>query len=216
MKKFVVLISFLGFCLCIFAQDNNKFNLTGDLRTGTGFAPLFGLKTSNDLSIYYMVDIQHKETGLGVGAYRFDDFQKTGNGRIGFLDCYWSGNLSKNVSLYSAIEYGFFDNDKSSSYWCPYVILNFNSSIINVDIAPMYCYYDQLKSSQFVFRLRTVKEIYKGGTLRLSGWYNNLLIHKFYSAVGFTQQLPKNFYLQGDILFREEKVQPLLCLGYKF
>lgn len=141
MKKFVVLISFIGMCLGIFAQDNNKFNLTGDLRTGTGFAPLFGLKTSNDWSVYYMVDIKHKASGLGVGGgCRFDDFQKTGNGRIGFLDFYWSGNLSKDVSLYSAIEYGFFDNDKSSSYWCPYFILNFNSSIINVDIAPIYCY----------------------------------------------------------------------------
>lgn len=216
MKKFVTLISLLCLCLYVFAQDNNNFNLTGDFRTGSGFAPLFGLKTSNDWSVYYAVDVQSKKTGLGVGAYRFDDFQKTDNGRIGFLDLYWSGNLSKKVSLYGAVEYGFFDNDKSLSYWCPYTILNFNASFVQIDIAPMYCYYDKLKSDQFVFRLRTVKEIYKGGTLRLSGWYNNLLTHKFYSAVGFTQRLPKNFYLQGDVLFREKKTQSLLCLGYKF
>lgn len=196
-------------------ETTEKFKLTCDIRTGSGFAPLFGLKTSNQWSAYYMVDIQHN-SGFGIGAYRFTDFQKEGPGRIGFFDLYWSGKLSKNLSIYSAVEYGFFDNDKSLSFLCPYIILFWTTPIFNIDISPMYCYYDKQKSDQFVSRVRIVKEICKGTTMRLSGWYNNVLQKKFYGAIGVTQSLPKNFYLQGDVLFREGKTQPMLCLGYKF
>ena len=216
MKK---IFAFIVLSVCIIYQlnaQNENFKLTGDARTGSGFAPLFGLKTSEQWSAFYMVDLQSK-SGFGIGAYRITDFQKEGLGRIGFFDLYWSKTTSKNTSVYSAIEYGFFDNNKKLSFWCPYIIFNWNNSFSKIDFSPMYCYYDKTKSDQFVFRLRTVKEIYKGGTLRISGWYNNLLVHKFYGAVGFTQQLPKNFYLQGDILlFREKKTQPMLSLGYKF
>ncbi len=201
----------------LFAQGNNskEFKLTGDIRTGTGFAPLFGLKTSESWSEYYSFDIKHK-SGLGLGAYRFNDFQEKGLGKIGFFDLYWSGNLAKNISLYSALEYGFFDNDKQSSFYCPYIIFSLSTSLVNFDFSPMYCYYDKQGSDQFVFRFRLTKEIYKGGMIRLSGWYNSLIENKVYGAVGFTQQLPRNFYLQGDVLFREGKTQPILCLGYKF
>ena len=196
-------------------ETTEKFKLTGDIRTGSGFAPLFGLKTSESWSDYYSVDV-HYQSGFGVGAYRFTDFQESGIGKIGFFDLYWSGKVAKNLSLYSAVEYGFFDNDKKMSFWCPYTMIFWTTPVINFDFSPMYCYYDKQKSDQFVFRLRTVKEIYKGGTLRISGWYNNLVKNKLYGAVGFIQQLPRKFYLQGDVLFREGKTQPMLCLGYKF
>jgi hypothetical protein len=161
------------------------------------------------------VDIQHS-SGFGIGAYRITDFQKEGLGRIGFFDLYWSGNIAKNLSMYTAVEYGFFDNNNQLSFICPYTIICLNTSIFSLDVSPMYCYYDKQKSDQFVSRIRIVKEIYKGTTIRLSGWYNNVLQNKFYTAFGVTQKLPRNFYLQGDILFREKKTQPMLSLGYKF
>jgi hypothetical protein len=58
--------------------------------------------------------------------------------------------------------------------------------------------------------------LWESGEIQLSGWYDNVLQKKFYGSIGITQQLPKNFYLQGDILFREGKTFPLLVLGYKF
>jgi len=196
-------------------ETTEKFKLTGDIRTGSGFAPLFGLKTSDEWSTYYSVDVQH-ESGFGIGAYRFTDFKTVGLGKIGFFDLYWSGNVAKNLSLYSAVEYGFFDNDKQMSFWCPYGILSWTTHLMNFDLSPMYCYYDKQKSNQFVLRFRAVKEVYKGGVMRFSGWYNSLVENKFYEAVGFTQQLPRKFYLQVDVLFREGKTQPMLSLGYKF
>jgi hypothetical protein len=197
------------------AMSEGTFTLSGDVRTGSGYAPLFGLKTSDKWSIYYSVDIQHK-SGFGLGGYRMSDFHSEGLGRIAFLDLYWSGNIAKNLSLYGAVEYGFFDNDNQMSFWCPYVMLFWSNSIVNFNISPMYCYYDKLKSDEIIVRLQATKEVVKGTELQLSGWYDNVLERKFYGAVGVRQQLPKNFYLQGDMLFKNGETTPLLVLGYKF
>ncbi|MDR2540512.1 MAG: hypothetical protein LBD11_01715 [Candidatus Peribacteria bacterium] len=193
----------------------SSLTLSGDVRTGSGYASLFGLKTSDEWSAYYMVDVQHK-SGFGLGGYRMTDFQTEGLGRLAFFDLYWSGEIAKNLSLYAAAEYGFFDNDNQMSFYCPYVILFWSNPVVNVNIAPMYCYYDKLKSDEIIIRLQATKEVVKGTEIQLSGWYDNVLEKKFYGAVGITQQLPKNFYLQGDLLFREGESLPMLNLGYKF
>ncbi|GHV27784.1 hypothetical protein FACS1894176_09990 [Bacteroidia bacterium] len=201
------------------AQDTtsvkSSLTLSGDVRTGSGYAPLFGLKTSDKWSAYYMVDVQHS-SGLGIGGYRMTDFQQEGLGKLAFFDLYWSGNLSKNLSLYGAVEYGFFDNDNQMSFWCPYVILFWSNPVVNVNFSPMYCYYDKLKSDEIIVRLQATKALCKNTEIQLSGWYDNTLNKKFYGAVGITQKLPKNFYVQGDLLFREGESLPMINLGYKF
>ncbi|MDR2416455.1 MAG: hypothetical protein LBD75_07880 [Candidatus Peribacteria bacterium] len=203
----------------VVAQDNTTnektLTLTGDIRTGAGYAPLFGSKTSNQWSLFYSVDVQHK-SGIGLGAFRMTDFQSEGLGKIAFFDLYWSGKIAKNLSLYGAIEYGFMDNNSQMSCWCPYVMLFWTNPIANVDISPMCCYYEQLKSAEIIIRLRATKSLWKTGEIQLSGWCNNALQQKFYGAVGIRQQLPKNFYLQGDILFREGRTEPIMVLGRKF
>lgn len=193
----------------------NSLTLSGDVRTGSGYAPLFGLKTSDAWSAYYMADVHHS-SGLGIGGYRMTDFQQEGLGRLAFFDLYWSGEIAKNLSLYGAMEYGFFDNDNQMSFWCPYLILFWSNPVVNVNLSPMYCYYDKLKSDEIIVRLQATKEVFEGTEISLSGWYDNTLDKKFYGAVGITQQLPKNFYLQGDWLFREGKSLPMVALGYKF
>jgi hypothetical protein len=193
----------------------SDFTLSGKVETGSGYASLFGLKISDKWSALYVVDVQHK-SGFGLGGYRLTDFQTEGLGRTAFFDLYWSGELTKNLSLYGAMEYGFFDNDNQLSFWCPYVMLFWTTPVVNVDLSPMYCYYDKLKSDEIIVRLRATKSLWKSGEVQLSGWYDNVLQEKFYGSIGLTQQLPKNFYLQGDVLFREGKTNPLLVLGYKF
>lgn len=203
---------FFAICAAASAQE---VNLIFDARTGSGYASLFGVKTSDSWTISYSVDVQHK-SGVGIGAYRIDDFRETGMGRIGFFDLYWAGKISKNSSLYSAVEYGFFDNNKQLSFICPYVIWSINTKTASINLSPMYCYYDKMNDDQFVFRAQLVKEVYTDGTLKMTCWYNDALNHKFYAGVGLTQKLQKNFYLQGDILIlREGKTQPMLSIGYK-
>lgn len=212
--KTILLVLFV-LIVSVGVNAEEKVKVSADIRTGSGFAPLFGLKTSDSWTTFCSIDVQH-ESGFGIGGYRIDDFKEDGMGRIGFFDIYWGGKFSKNSSLYSAVEYGFFDNNKQMSFICPYVIWSINTKVASINLSPMYCYYDKQNDDQFVFRAQMIKEVYKGGILKLSGWYNNALNHKFYGAIGFTQKLPKNFYLQGDMLvFREGKIQPMLSIGYK-
>jgi hypothetical protein len=196
-------------------KETPSFTLSGNIQTGTGYASLFGLKTSDKWSVFYSVDVQHK-SGFGLGGYRMTDFQTEGLGRIAFFDLYWSVSLTKNLSLYAAMEYGFFDNNDQMSFYCPYIMVFWSNPVVNVDVSPMYCYYDRLKSDEITIRLRATKSLWKNGEVQLSGWYDNVLQKKLYGSVGITQQLPKNFYLQGDLLFRQGKTEPLLVLGCKF
>jgi hypothetical protein len=159
--------------------------------------------------------MQHK-SGFGLGSYRMTDFQQEGLGRIAFFDLYWSGEITKNLSFYGAMEYGFMDNNNQMSFWCPYVMVFWSTSVVNVDISPMYCYYDKLQSDEIIIRLRATKSLWSSGEVQFSGWYDNILQKKFYGSVGITQQLPKNFYLQGEWLFREGQSLPMLVLGMKF
>jgi hypothetical protein len=201
-----------------FAQDatsEKSVTLSGDIRTGSGYAPLFGVKTSDEWSLFYSVDLQHK-SDVGIAAFRMTDFRTEGLGKSAVFDLDGSGSESKQLSLYGAMEYGFMDNDNQMSFWCPYFILFWSNQIVNVNLAPMYCYYDQLKSDEVIIRLQASKQLFKGTELQVSTWYNNTLQKKIFGAVGITQQLPRNFYLQGDWLFREGKSFPMLNLGYKF
>jgi hypothetical protein len=221
MKRMVFLAIFFATIIGInvaFAQEatsKEKITLSGKIQTGSGYGALFGSKTSDKWTIRYDVNIAHHK-GFGIQMYRWTDFAEEGNGKRVYFDLYWSGKLSKNISLYVAGEYGVFDNNTQLSFTMPYAMLFWRNSLVNVNLSSMYVYYDKLESDKLCLRVQMTKKISKEIEIQLSGWYDNTLEEKFYGAVGITQQLPKNFYLQGDVLFKGEDITPLLVLGYKF
>jgi hypothetical protein len=77
----------------------------------------------------------------------------------------------------------------------------------------MYCYYYKTKTDEVVLRIQAKKEIIKGTELQLTGWYKSSLDSHYYASMGVKQQFPKNIYLQGDLLYKENEFIPLLRLG---
>lgn len=221
MKKIIVTLFVLVFGIVVVNAQESKaswfeeLTLSGEVRTGSGYAPLFGSKLSDDWSLYYMLDLQHK-SGFGLGAYRMTDFNATGMGKVAFFDAYWSGKLSKNLSLYAAVEYGFFDNIREYDFLCPYLMLFWDAKVVNVTLAPMYNYYLKTEPHEFIFKGQVSREVIKGTTLELSGWYHSELDKHFYGSIGINQKLPKNLYLQVDYLRKVGKNNFLAGVGVKF
>lgn len=221
MKKIIVVLIVLCSVIGVANSQESKTSwyeeliLSGEVRTGSGYAPLFGAKLSDDWSLYYMLDVQHK-SGFGVGAYRMTDFNSTGMGKVAFFDAYWSGNLSKNVSIYAAMEYGFFDNVREFDFLCPYVMVFWDAKVVNVTLAPMYNYYLKTSPHEFIVKGQISREIIKGTTVEISGWYHSELEKNFFGSVGVNQQLPKGFYLQVDYLRKSGENNFLAGVGYKF
>ena len=219
MKKLIMSLVVLCSFVVVNAQETSwmekNFSLSGEIRTGSSYASLFGAKLSDDWSLFYMLDIQHK-SGFGIGMYRFTDFQEEGLGRLSFFDAYWSGTLSKTVSLYAAMEYGFFDNDRGLDFLCPYAMLFWDAKVVNVTLASMYSYYLKTEPHEFIMKGQLSKEIINGTILELSGWYHSELQKHFFWSIGVNQKLLKNFYLQLDYLQKEGTSNFLAGVGYKF
>jgi len=209
-------------------SDSAAFTLSGVAEKGSAYAPLFGVVISDHVADFICLDVQHK-SGFGIGGYRMDDYQTIGTGRINFIDLYWKGDLTENWKLYGAMEYGFFDNDSQLSFWCPYVMVFWENPVVNIDFSPMYCYYDRLKSSEVVIRLRGTKAVTKKGTeAQLSVWYGSAVDKNWYGSVGISQKLPKGLYAKADqqllkglyakadLLVREGKIHYLWGVGIAF
>ena len=194
--------------------DRLSTNLSA--RVGSNYAPLFGAVLSNNFSIYLGAEIQDTISGFGVGGYRLDDFGTDKAGRIGFIDVYWSKKISTKLSLFASLENGWFDNWKEGQFICPYTILSLKTAVVDLNVAPMYCYYPKTKTDEFVFRAQAKKEVIKGTEVQLTGWYHSALDSHYYASVGIKQQFHKNVYLQGDLLYKESEFSPLLRLGITF
>ena len=204
MKKIISIFA----VLCVFfgvanAQVESWFErdltLSTDVRLGSNYAPIFGVKTSDNIALYSMIDVSHK-SGFGVGFYRMDDFSSEMTGRIGFVDLYWVGNITNNLSVYAAAEYGWWDNWKEGRFFSPYSIVSYQLKSWNFSATPIYIYYDRLSEDrhQAMLKLEISKEIITGTSARVASWYDNLNPKKFHYALGMTQQLPANTYLSVD------------------
>jgi len=209
MKKLVVVLVSLVFGIVVMNAQEGKsswyerdLTLSLNVRTGTNYAPIFGAKLS-DFGFFSMVDLAHK-SGFGVGYYRLDDFTKETMGRVGFVDLYWAGSLAKNLSLYAAAEYGWFDNWKDGRFVSPYAIVSYQLRSWTVSVAPVYLYYDRLPEDnhQVLIKMEISKEIFKGTSIRGAGWYDNFNPQKLHYAAGITQNLPANTYVSVDGILR--------------
>ena len=199
----------------ISAQNDwiDRFSTNLSARVGSNYAPLFGAVLSNDFGVYLGAELQDTISGFAVGGYRLDNFSPQKTGRIGFIDLYWSKKITPNFTLLASLENGWFDNWKEGQFICPYSILSFTTTVVDFNVAPMYCYYPKTKTDEFVLRAQIKKEVIKGTEVQLTGWYKTSLDSHYYASVGIKQNFPKNIYLQGDLLYKEAEFVPLLRLG---
>lgn len=196
-------------------SENPTWTLDVESRYGIGgFAPLFGINVHEKWGAFVKMDLQHR-SGFGIGGYRYEDFKQEGLGRTAFVDLYWAGKIAKNLSLYGAIEYTAFDNDKTMSFVAPYVMVSWENKVVNIYLTPIYCYYDKLGTDEFILLLRVMKSPWKGGEVSFSGWYNNTLNKKLYGAIGINQKLLGGFSVRADWLFREGKAPLTGSVVYK-
>ncbi|MDR0370173.1 MAG: hypothetical protein LBH96_06925 [Candidatus Peribacteria bacterium] len=223
MKKVVILLVALV-SISVNAQESKTswyerdLTLAVEARIGTNYAPIFGARSSENIALFSMLDLSHK-SGFGLGFYRRDDFTSETTGRIGFVDVYWAGTLVDNLSLYVAGEYGWWDNWKDGRFFSPYAIVSYQFKSWNFTAIPLYIYYDRLSSDnhQIMLKMEIAKEVFEGTSVRLASWYDNLNEKKFHYAVGITQKLPSNTYLNLDGVLRPGGENFIaLGFGWKF
>ena len=208
MRKIIIITVCAMLAMVISAQESNSsseswferdLTLFFDGHIGTNYASIFGSRISKNMGFFSLVDVSHK-SGFGVGFYRMDDFSKETTGRIGFVDLYWAGSLTENISVYAAGEYGWWDNWKEGRFFSPYGILSYQLKSWNIAATPIFIWYDRLPEGnrQFILKMEVSKQLFKGTSARLAGWYDNQNPDKFHFAAGVTQSLPANTYLALD------------------
>jgi hypothetical protein len=233
MKKLICFVVLLSVVTIIQAQTDSlvsvkskkdsipwfkrALTLNTELRLGNNYSDLFGAKLTKNIALFSVLDVSHDKSGVGVALYRLDDFSKEQCGRIGFVDLYWAGVPVKNLFLYAAAEYGWWDNWRDGQFWSGYTILEYSLKRWSFMAAPIYIYYDRLGDHQFMFKGQVSCEVVDGFSLRVAGWYDNLYQSSagFYGAVGLTLKLPANTYFQADLLLKE-KIDFALGFGWKF
>lgn len=207
MKQIIVFLSVLCLSFSVDAQESSwfekKLTLSFNSQFGTNYTPIYGVRSTKNLAAYMMADVAHT-SGFGVGLYRYDDFSSEETGKLGFVDFYWAGSLTKNLSLYAAAEYCWWDNWSDGRCWSPYAILSYQLKSWTFTAMPLYVYYDRLSedNKQFIFKLEISKEIFQGTSVRVASWYDNMNNNKFHYAAGITQSLPANTYLSVDGILR--------------
>jgi hypothetical protein len=214
MKKATFTLFFVLVFSTAFAQVDWE-NISTNISVGVGgnYAGLFGSVLSKDFGGFLTVELHDTISGFGIGGYRLDNISQEKTGRVSLIDLYWSKRITSNTSLWIALEKGSFDNWSDGEFVCPYTIISIANPIVNFNVSPMYCYYYKTKTDEVVLRIQAKKEIIKGTEVQLTGWYKSSLDSHYYASMGVKQQFPKNIYLQGDLLYKENEFIPLLRLG---
>ena len=201
------------------AQDEGimkDFVVSGDLRMGDNYLPLFGIHASENVALYTELIAIHK-SGFGIGYFAFDDFSEEAFGRIRFVDALYTKSWGK-VSLYTAMEYVWYDNSDVECVM-PYVIGTYAHNSWSFQVANMVTYFPHSSGEKYEFTMygKVMKNIFKDIDLHVTVWYDNLYNANshFYGAAGVKVSLPRGFYVMGTLLHRE-KTECLLNFGWHF
>lgn len=196
----------------------SDISISGDIRTGANYIPLLGICASDNVMLYTEVIAVHK-SGFGAGYFAFDDFSNEVMGRIRFVDLLYTKSWEK-FSLYTAMEYLWYDNDKNGECVMPYVIGDYNCGTWTYEVATMLtCFlHNETERYEFTTYLKVKKTLFEDLDLHATVWYDNLYNDNshFYAGVGATLNLPKNFYVMGNALYKSNEVRFFLNLGWKF
>jgi hypothetical protein len=64
---------------------------------------------------------------------------------------------------------------------------------------------------------KVTKTILKDIDIHATVWYDNVYEDHFYGAMGVKVNLPSNFYVMGNVLYKEgDKFTPFINVGWKF
>ena len=213
MKRIILLLVFITSALCLSAQDGimKDFEISGDLRMGSNYLPLFGIHASENVALYTELMAIHK-SGLGVGYFAFDDFMES---RIRFVDVLYTNSWGK-ASLYGAMEYVWYDNSDAICLM-PYIIGTYTSGSWAFQAANMMSCFPRSSEGKYEFTAyaKVMKNIFKDIDLHVTVWYDSLYKSHFYGATGIKVSLPKGFYVMGTLLHREN-TECLVNFGWHF
>ena len=220
MKKFrLILVSIFSLvAVCVNSQSLTKdFTVNGTLQTGANYLPLLGIHGSKNMALYTDLMAFHK-SGFGVAYFAYDDFSKEETGRIRFVDAAYTGSWN-NFSLYSAFEYVWYDNWSDGESVMPYAILTYAPNSWSYEVAPMLTYFPHFSENKYEFTAyaKVTKTVLKDVDIHATVWYDNVYEDHFYGAVGLKVNLPSNFYIMGNLLYKEgDKFTPFINVGWKF
>ena len=212
MKKHLLLLLVFITSVRLGAQNEGitkDFVVSGDLRFGANYLPLFGIHASENVALYTELMAIHK-SGWGVGYFAFDDFMES---RIRFVDALYTNSWG-NASLYAAMEYVWYDNSDAICLM-PYIIGTYTSGSWAFQAANMMSYFPRSSGEKYEFTMygKVMKNMFKDVDAHITVWYDTN--SHFYGAAGIKVSLPKGFYVMGTLLYRE-KTECLLNFGWHF
>ena len=221
MKRFLMVLLVLVTAVRLAAaQDEGimkDFTVSGDLRMGANYLPLFGIHASENMALYTELMAIHK-SGFGVGYFAFDDFSKEAFGRIRFVDALYTKTWGK-FSMYGAMEYVWYDNNKNGGCVMPYAIGTYTHNSWSFQIGNMVTYFPHRQEDKYEFTMygKIMKNVFRDIDMHMTIWYDNLYNANshFYGAAGLKVSLPKGFYVMSTLLYRE-KAECLLNFGWRF
>lgn len=213
MKKlviiFVLLVSVFGVAS---AQSDSaifekRFSVSGSASIGSAHFSLFGANVSDKIAYQASLYLQDK-SGLGVGVWRMDDFDKGSYARLTMFDLYYAKSWN-NFSLNATVEYGKYDEASDGDYLCPFAIVSYSGVYATYSVLPIYAYYFETHHHQFVLKGTISRELFKGFSINGSVWYNSDAVTSVYAGVGAMLKLPKGFFVEGNLDYNDGWVKAI-------
>lgn len=221
MKKILLLFVVLSINLInVSAQEKSIMDdvtVSGLIQTGSSYLGLVGVHPTENMTLYTEFYAFHK-TGIGLCYFSLDDFSSEKTGRIRFFDLAYTKKWNNNLSIFAAAEYYFYDNWKDGKAIKQYTKLAYNNNGWLYEVTPVFRFFPELSEDKFEVTayLKVKKSLFKDLSVLGQIWYDNVYKDHFYGTISAQVNLPKNFYLMGNLLYRDRKVTPLLNLGWKF
>ena len=221
MRKFILFFVVLSLIsISVNAQKKSIMDdvtVSGLLQTGSSYLGLVGIHPTENMTFYTEFYAFHK-TGVGLCYFSLDDFSSEKTGRIRFFDLAYAKKWDNNLSIFTAVEYYFYDNWKDGKAFKQYTKLAYTKNGWMYEVAPVFRFFPEFNEDKFELTayLKVKKNLFKDFSILGQIWYDNVYKDLFYGTVSAQVDLPKNFYLMGNLLYRDRKVTSLLNLGWRF
>ena len=203
----------------VYSQETGltkDFTVNGCLQIGSNYAELLGIKCSDNFALYTEFSAFHK-SGIGVAYYAYDDFSSEETGRVRFADLAYA-NQWGNFSLYAASEYGWYDNWHDGQWLMEYAICTYSLGTWAFEVAPMFMYFPNFSEGQYEFMAygKVTKTFFNDWDVYATIWYDNIYQDHVYGAIGTKVRFPGNFYLGGNLLYKDRVITPVAAFGWRF
>ena len=218
MKNVFLVMAFTIMATNITAQKNftNDVIVSGAIEIGGNYWEQFGRHATGNVALYSEIYAVHK-SGFGIAYFAYDDFSTEKIGRLRLFDAFYSYTW-ENAALYTALEYISYDNWHDGVSIMPYTIATLSYGTWSYEVAPMlicFPHFDQNKY-EFIAYGKIKKNILRDIDIHATLWYDNMYEKHFYGAVGAELNLPKDWYIKTNLLYRDEKFTPFISLGWRF